>query len=78
MVIISVRGGSGFGSGGRFESLNYQTPYLSAIFGFIGVTDISLIEVEHDESGGQPLADSMAAARMQMAQLVGESSSRVQ
>jgi len=78
MVIISVRGGSGFGSGGPLESLNYQTPYLSAIFGFIGVTDISLIEVEHDESGGQPFADSIAAARMQMAQLVGESSSRVQ
>jgi FMN-dependent NADH-azoreductase len=78
MVIISVRGGAGFGSGGPLESLNYQTPYLSAIFGFIGVTDIRLIEVEHDESGGQPFADSIAAARMQMAQLVGESSSRVQ
>jgi FMN-dependent NADH-azoreductase len=71
MFIIAARGGSGFGSGGQYEQLNYQTPYLTTIFGFIGITDITFIDVEYDESGGQKLADAIANARTQIAQLVG-------
>jgi len=71
MFIISARGSSGFGSGGQYEKLNYQTPYLAKIFGFIGITDITFIDVENDESGGQKLADAIASARTQIAQLVG-------
>lgn len=71
MFIIATRGGSGFGAGGQYETLNYQTPYLATIFGFIGITDITFIEVENDELGGQKLAESIANARLQIAQLVG-------
>lgn len=71
MFIVAARGVSGFGAGGQYEMLNYQTPYLATIFGFVGITDITFIEAENDESGGQALADSMAAARIQIAQLVG-------
>lgn len=71
MFIIAARGGSGFGAGGQYEKLNYQTPYLATVFGFMGITDIMFIDVENDESGGQKLADAIAAARIQMAQLVG-------
>lgn len=71
MFIIAARGGSGFGAGGQYEKLNYQTPYLATVFGFMGVTDITFIDVENDESGGQKLADAIAAARIQMAQLIG-------
>ena len=70
MFIITARGGSGFGSGGQYEHLNYQTPYLATIFGFMGINDITFIDVENDESGGQKLADAIAKARIQMAQLV--------
>ncbi len=70
MFIISARGGSGFGKGGKYEKLNYQTPYLTTIFGFIGITDIRFIDLENDESGGKELADAIAAARKQIAQLV--------
>ncbi|MBD1805516.1 NAD(P)H-dependent oxidoreductase [Microcoleus sp. FACHB-SPT15] len=70
MFIIAARGGSGFGVGGQYEKLNYQTPYLATVFGFIGITDITFIDVENDESGGQKLADAIAFARTQITQLV--------
>lgn len=71
MFIITARGSSGYGSGDRYEKLNYQDPYLRTIFGFIGITDITFIHVENDELGGTSLAQSIAAARTQVAQLVG-------
>lgn len=73
MFIIAARGTSGFGSGGQYEKLNHQAPYLATVFGFMGIIDVTLIDVENDEHGGQKLADSIAAARIQVAQMVGGS-----
>lgn len=71
MFIITARGSSSYGSGERYEKLNYQEPYLRTIFGFIGITDITFIHVENNELGGTSLAESIAAAHIQVAQLVG-------
>jgi FMN-dependent NADH-azoreductase len=70
MFIITARGDAGFEPGERNEKLNYQNPYLKTIFGFIGITDITFVNVENDEFGGTSLAQSIAAARTQVAQLV--------
>jgi FMN-dependent NADH-azoreductase len=70
MVMITARGDSGFGLGERNEKMNYQDPYLRLIFGFMGITDITFISVENDEFGGTSLAQSIAAARQQITQLV--------
>jgi FMN-dependent NADH-azoreductase len=70
MVIISARGGSGFGAGGRAEMMNYQTPYLATIFGFIGITDIRFIDLENGESSAPNFANAIASARTQIAELV--------
>lgn len=70
MFIITARGSSGYGSGEQYEMLNYQDPYLRTIFGFIGITDITFIHVENDESGGTGLAESIANAQAQITQLV--------
>jgi FMN-dependent NADH-azoreductase len=70
MFIITARGTSGYGKGDRYELLNHQDPYLRTIFGFIGITDITFIHVENDESGGTGLAESIAHAQIQIAQLV--------
>jgi FMN-dependent NADH-azoreductase len=70
MVIMTARGDSGFGPGGRNEKMNHQDPYLSTIFGFVGITDITFIAVESDEFGGASLADSIASARTKMTQLI--------
>ena len=71
MFIIKARGDSGFEPGGRYEKMNYHDPYLVTVFGFMGITDITFIHVEKSEYGGQKLADSIAAARAKIAQLVG-------
>ncbi|QDL11824.1 FMN-dependent NADH-azoreductase [Brasilonema octagenarum UFV-E1] len=72
MLIITARGDSGFGPGERNEKLNHQDPYLKTVFGFLGITDITFIHVENDELGGTSLVKSIAAARAQVAQLVGK------
>jgi FMN-dependent NADH-azoreductase len=50
--------------------MNYQTPYLATIFGFIGVTDLTFIDLENGESNAPQFADSIAATRAQIAELV--------
>jgi FMN-dependent NADH-azoreductase len=70
MYIITARGDAGFEPGERNEKLNFQNPYLRTIFGFIGITDITFVNVENDEHGGQKLEDAIASARTQIAQLV--------
>jgi FMN-dependent NADH-azoreductase len=72
MFVITARGTSGYGLGERYETLNYQDPYLRAIFGLIGITDIDFIHIENEESGGAGLTESIANARTQIAQLVGQ------
>lgn len=71
MFIITARGDSGFGPGERNETMNHQDPYLRTIFRFMGITDITFVHVENDEFGGTSLAQSIANARTQVAQLVG-------
>ncbi|ARV57740.1 FMN-dependent NADH-azoreductase [Nostocales cyanobacterium HT-58-2] len=70
IFLITARGASGYGPGGSFEAYNYQDPYLKVVFGFIGITDITFIHVENDEFGGQRLAQSIATAQAQIAELV--------
>lgn len=70
MFIITARGSSGYGVGERNATLNYQDPYLKVIFGLIGITDITVIPVENDESGSAELAQSIVQAQVQIAQLV--------
>jgi FMN-dependent NADH-azoreductase len=69
MFIIAARGGSGFGVGGQYEQMNFQTPYLATLFGFLGITDITFVEMESDELGGEKLVEAIADARNKIAQL---------
>lgn len=71
MFVITARGASGYRPGERYGAMNHQDPYLITIFGFMGITDITFVHVENDELGGTSLAQSIAAARTQVAQLVG-------
>jgi FMN-dependent NADH-azoreductase len=70
MLIMTARGDAGFEAGERNEKLNYQNPYLRTIFEFIGITDITFVNVENDEFGGNSLAESIAKARAQISDLV--------
>jgi FMN-dependent NADH-azoreductase len=70
MYVITARGSSGYGVGEPYAALNFQDPYLKAIFGLIGITDITFVHVENDESGGAGLAASIAQAQSRIAELV--------
>lgn len=69
MFIIAARGGAGFGVGGQYEQMNFQTPYLATLFGFLGITDITFVEMESDELGGEGLKEAIVNARSQIARL---------
>ncbi|ESA31961.1 fmn-dependent nadh-azoreductase [Leptolyngbya sp. Heron Island J] len=70
MFVISARGDGGFAPGGRNAQRDFLTPYIKEVFSMLGVTDITFVHVENDEYGGQKLADSIATAQSQIAQLV--------
>lgn len=70
MFIVEARGDSGFEPGGRYEEMNYHDPYLTTIFGFMGITDITFIHVEKEVYGEQKLAESIANARAKISELV--------
>ncbi len=70
MFIIEARADSGFEPGGRYEKMNHHDPYLTTVFGFMGITDITFIHVEKEAYGEQKLAESIATARAKISQLV--------
>ena len=70
MFVISARGDGGFAPRGRNESRDFLSPYIREVFSMLGVTDITFVNVENDEYGGQRLADSIALAQSQISQLV--------
>lgn len=45
MVCITSRGGD-YSAGGPFHAYDFQEPYLRAIFGFVGITDIHFVNAQ--------------------------------
>lgn len=71
-VILSSRGGVGFGPGGELAHLNHLEPGLATVLEFIGITNIHYIAIENQEAGGELLAASVAEAERQVNSLVEE------
>jgi FMN-dependent NADH-azoreductase len=69
MLIVTARGGS-FTQGSPAAPYDYQEPYLKAVFGFLGITDISLIHIENLSAGDDVREQSLAQARDAIAQAV--------
>lgn len=61
-VLLTSRGGHGFDAGGPLAAVNHADPALRDVLGFIGITDVQTIAVEHEEEGGEVLAASLAKA----------------
>ncbi len=70
MFVISARGDGGFAPGGRNAQRDFLKPYVKEAFAMLGVTDITFVNVENDEYGGQKLADSIAAAQSEITALI--------
>jgi FMN-dependent NADH-azoreductase len=71
-VILSARGGEGFGPGGPLAHMNHLEPGLMTALEFIGVTRFHQIAIENQEAGGELLAASVAEAQQQVDALVEE------
>jgi len=60
LIVLTARGLAGYGPGEAAEAVNFQDPYVRAIFGFIGVTDVTFIHSDNTMAG-EPDAASAAA-----------------
>jgi len=68
LYVVTVRGGAGYGPGQAMHGFDYEDPYLRAIFGFIGVTDVTIIDAENCAQGDDIVQSSLALARQQIAE----------
>ncbi|MDH4557012.1 FMN-dependent NADH-azoreductase [Pseudomonas sp. BN417] len=68
-LIITTRGDYGYGPGGTNAHLNHADVHLSAVLGFIGITDVTVVAVESDEFGGQAFEQSYQRAERTLADL---------
>lgn len=71
-VILTARGGIGFGVGGEMAHLNHLEPNLITALGFIGITQVHQIAIEGQEVGGELLAESVAQSLNKVDALVAE------
>jgi FMN-dependent NADH-azoreductase len=69
VLIITSRGGA-FSPGTPFAAYDYQEPYLRAILGFIGLTDVTFINAENLNSGDDARQKSLEAAKEAISQAV--------
>lgn len=61
LLVVTARGGD-FSPGSPAAPYDYQEPYLKAIFGFLGITDITFINVENLGAGDQAREQSFTKA----------------
>lgn len=69
VLIITSRGGT-FPPGTPFADYDYQEPYLRAILGFIGLTDVTFIHADGLNLGDDTRQKSLASAKEAIAQAV--------
>ena len=64
MVVITSRGGD-YAAGSPFRSFDFQEPYLRAIFGFVGITDITFVIAQPmDALGPEVQRERIGAAKI--------------
>jgi FMN-dependent NADH-azoreductase len=72
MLCITSRGGD-YSISGYIHHLDFQEPYLRAIFGFVGVTDMSFINVQPMDISPVIRAAAIEAATIEARALAGSS-----
>lgn len=68
LIVASSRGGF-YGPGTAAEALDHQETYLRAIFGFFGITDVTIVRAEGIALGEQARAKAIDGARGVIASL---------
>ncbi|MGE7958502.1 FMN-dependent NADH-azoreductase [Pseudomonas sp. NPDC089530] len=65
-LIVTSRGGFGFGPGGELESMNHADPWLRTALGFIGIDDVTVVAAEGEESAERSFQVSCAEAEQRL------------
>ncbi len=65
VIVLSTRGGF-YGSDTPLAAIDHQEPYLRAIFGFFGVTDLSFVRAEGVAIGEDVRVQALAEAERQI------------
>jgi len=63
MFLLQARGGGGYSPGEQMAGVNFQDPYLKAIFGLIGIKDISVVNDNKTLSNESDLDGSIDKAK---------------
>jgi FMN-dependent NADH-azoreductase len=71
MLVITARSGS-YRPGTAAHAYDLQEPYLRLIFGFIGITDITMIHADQLAAGDEARQQSLAEAQTALQDVVGE------
>lgn len=69
MLIITARGDS-FQPGTPSGAYDFQEPYLKALFGYVGITDISFVHAENLNTSAEARANSLVEAEAALEQMV--------
>lgn len=69
MVVVTARGGGGYGAGEAREAYNVQDPVIKNAFGLMGVTDVEFIHVNNTARGEDVVNGALAEAREKIAAL---------
>lgn len=75
VVLVESRGGVYAGAGGT-PAMDFQEPYLRAVLGFVGLTDIRVVRIEGQAMGADPAAAGLAAAQAEARAVVAALASR--
>lgn len=68
VIIASARGGA-YSSSAAGQAMEHQESYLKVIFGFMGVTDVSIVRAEGVSMGPEAKAVAMQGAKAEIEQL---------
>jgi len=69
VVVFTARGGS-YPAGTMAQAFDQQEPYLRAVFGFLGLTDVTFIHAENQSRSGDAPAQAIAKAEAELAELL--------
>ncbi|WP_434579600.1 NAD(P)H-dependent oxidoreductase [Pseudomonas sp. Z5-35] len=70
-LIVTSRGDFGFGPGGQLEAMNHADTWLRTVLGFIGISDVTVVAAEGEESAEHSFARSYAEAEQRLLALAG-------
>lgn len=72
VIIITSKGASGYEPGGPLSHMNFLEPHLTAALEFVGLSDITFLRVEGQESKDGPFRKILAGAELTLDRLLDD------